>query len=396
MNNDDFDEIIYLNDDNNKEKVNIISKSNNNESNFYLHEEIVENIMADHNNKNSLTLQINTEDQSISYISEMTNLYKLNLNNSYICHFRDISQFRSLEILFLGQCGLTEINGIELLPKLKELHVPLNNIEEVESLMMHPNLTVLDLYANKIRNINQIDFIASCTSLLYLNLDKNPISTLQYYIDIIKEKIPDLKVLDYNYLSHKIHNKHINYQQYNTVKLKQLKNQMITIPKILQKKKNEMSTNALDIYYKPKSISNKLPWDINTINIVDNLIWRKKYQNNIAKEEGNNKPLSKSLWIPNNDINQENKDQSDLTYGYDDALQGNYVLAMRTRRKYIKLKQFSKEESSEEAPGEGSEEPGPEEEARRSELKEPEEKGSKEAEEAEGPEEEKKKKKKKV
>jgi hypothetical protein len=107
--------------------------------------------LTNHENLNdieSLQLQINSMFQSVSDIStHLTGLHTLILDGSILQSIRDFGiQFQYLQFLSVNHCGLTDLEGIASLPRLKEFHAADNHISELASvgfldyLEVSPNL----------------------------------------------------------------------------------------------------------------------------------------------------------------------------------------------------------------------------------------------------------------
>lgn len=142
-------------------------------------------------------IQINTEGQSLDGIGiHCPNLRSLNLNNSYIASFRDLGCLNRVRKLWLGTCGLTDLDGIEYLTDLTELYASDNHIADVSALSMHESLTVVDLHSNKIKDIDTVEFLESLPKLVSLRLDDNPLCALKHYRNIVCSRLPLLCVLD--------------------------------------------------------------------------------------------------------------------------------------------------------------------------------------------------------
>lgn len=146
----------------------------------------------------SARLKLCSKTQSLDTLGELLpNLRELKLSGSQVASFRDLGQSaRSLEVLWLSDCGLKDLDGVDNMVSLKELYASFNEIEDVSPLYMHPSLEVLDLDNNKITSTGDIDFIASLKNLRVLSLRGNQISLYKHYRNIVCSRIPQLESLE--------------------------------------------------------------------------------------------------------------------------------------------------------------------------------------------------------
>ncbi|XP_031553017.1 leucine-rich repeat-containing protein 56-like [Actinia tenebrosa] len=120
---------------------------------------------------------VNTDEQSLGNFGAMLpNLVQLKLSNSVISTVRDLgTSLGNLKILWMSQCGLTDLDGISSLSSLVELFVAFNDINDVSPVSMLDNLEVLDLEGNLIDDLSQVEFLSLCSSVKSLNLEGNPV-----------------------------------------------------------------------------------------------------------------------------------------------------------------------------------------------------------------------------
>ncbi|KAJ3092838.1 Leucine-rich repeat-containing protein 56, partial [Physocladia obscura] len=103
-------------------------------------------------------------------------LEKFKLNNSFIPSIRDLgSGYRSLAILWMARCSLSELSGLASFSSLKELYLANNEISDTSPIAFLENLEILDLEGNQISEIDMIEELAPCTKLLELTLEGNPV-----------------------------------------------------------------------------------------------------------------------------------------------------------------------------------------------------------------------------
>ena len=100
------------------------------------------------------------------------------------------------------------ISKIESLPKLMHLHSLMlinNRVTSIEKdfAINCPNLENLILTNNKISNIEEIDNLCSCKSLVRLSLVDNMITKLKYYRLYVIYNLPNLRVLDFQQVKSK-------------------------------------------------------------------------------------------------------------------------------------------------------------------------------------------------
>lgn len=100
------------------------------------------------------------------------------------------------------------ISKLESLPKLMRLHSLMiinNRVTSIEKdfAINCPNLENLILTNNKISNIEEIDNLCSCKSLVRLSLVDNMITKLKYYRLYVIYNLPNLRVLDFQQVKSK-------------------------------------------------------------------------------------------------------------------------------------------------------------------------------------------------
>jgi Leucine-rich repeat (LRR) protein len=92
----------------------------------------------------SVTLLIDTSYQSLLDLGDLVpNLSKLFIDNSKLLTVRDLGTgLRSLQVLSVNNCGLSELDGIAMLANLKYLFARDNLISDINALAMHETLEV--------------------------------------------------------------------------------------------------------------------------------------------------------------------------------------------------------------------------------------------------------------
>lgn len=127
----------------------------------------------------------------------MPNLRELKLSNSVIGSLRDLGiGLVNLQILWVDKCGLTSLDGIIAMPELKELYASFNDIIELSPLNLHDKIEILDLDSNGVKDINEVLQLISCNSLISLNLDGNPVTSIENYRWLVINYIVQLQTLD--------------------------------------------------------------------------------------------------------------------------------------------------------------------------------------------------------
>jgi hypothetical protein len=92
----------------------------------------------------NLEIEVDTSQQSIAHLGELVpNLETLKLTNSRVDSFRDLgTRMRSLRIIWVTRCGITELDGIVALSALKELYIAFNDVSDLSPLALHEQCVV--------------------------------------------------------------------------------------------------------------------------------------------------------------------------------------------------------------------------------------------------------------
>ncbi|XP_064635322.1 leucine-rich repeat-containing protein 56-like isoform X2 [Lineus longissimus] len=155
----------------------------------------------------SLEMKVDTSETSLgNFGSMLPSLSQLKLSNSIIASIRDLgSSLDSLRVLWMGRCGLQELDGVSSMANLRELYLSYNEISELGPCSMLENIQILDLEGNNIEEISQVEFLALCSNLSNLTLDGNPICVTPSpdkaepsydYREAVIKALPQLKILD--------------------------------------------------------------------------------------------------------------------------------------------------------------------------------------------------------
>ncbi|GAB1604877.1 leucine-rich repeat-containing protein 56-like isoform X1 [Argonauta hians] len=169
----------------------------------------------------TLELKVDTSEMSLgNFGSLVPNLWELKLSTSNIHSIRDLgSSLHGLNILWMSQCCLQDLDGIGSLSNLKELYLSFNNISEISSISMLEYLECLDLECNNIDTISQIQYLSLCKNLQCLTLQGNPVcirsspdseSTDYSYRESVLKCVPQLKYFDDRSVSEETQEEEVN------------------------------------------------------------------------------------------------------------------------------------------------------------------------------------------
>lgn len=148
-------------------------------------------------------IAIDTSETSGAAIGEsLRSLQLLRLNGSVLASLRDLgTSLRNLRVLWAARCGLSDLDGISLLPSLAELYLSFNSIEDLSPLALH-DLEVLDLEGNKVADESSLVTLGMMPQLHTLTLEGNPIALEPGYRDLVAANAPNLEILDDEPLDH--------------------------------------------------------------------------------------------------------------------------------------------------------------------------------------------------
>ena len=128
----------------------------------------------------------------------------------------NLSSFSNLQILSLQSAGISKIENLQGLDKVKELYLSENRIEKMENLEGVPNVRVLDLSSNRIEEVEglgnnleelwmssnkisdwkQVDKFAGLSKLESVYLGGNPVSKDVQYRPKVMRAVTQLQELD--------------------------------------------------------------------------------------------------------------------------------------------------------------------------------------------------------
>jgi len=106
-------------------------------------------------------------------------LEQLKLNGSSIPSIRFLgTSLSKLRVLWICRCGLSGLEGLSALPELQELYVAFNEVSTLTCITEAERLEILDLEANAIAEMEQIEWLQLVPSLQEVTLRGNPVCDL--------------------------------------------------------------------------------------------------------------------------------------------------------------------------------------------------------------------------
>jgi hypothetical protein len=147
----------------------------------------------------SLRAVADTRSMSLAYLPDVfPGLQILRLDHSLIPSIRDLcTGLAMLQVLSLEHCGLTSLNGISAVsPKIRELRLGFNQVDDVSELLGLNSLKVLDIQSNLIAGVEDIGLLNCCRKLRALVLRGNGAADDPDYRAEVKRLIPRLRALD--------------------------------------------------------------------------------------------------------------------------------------------------------------------------------------------------------
>jgi len=216
------------------------------------------------------------------------------LNNSYVESIRNLgSSFEKLNILWACNCSINELDGICSFNSLKKLYINKNLISDLYSISMLENLETLNIEGNLVSEVEQLEYLALCQSLNNLTIRHNPITKK---LKIIIEE------------NNKISKQHKIYA-YNQVVSRLIPSITILDGMPIEKKKLDLLTDDefKQIIKKTEELTIE---SVNPVNVTSS----NKYY----------------------DIQNEEEQASELTYGTTETVCGNPALFLRSRKQELK------------------------------------------------------------
>ena len=100
-------------------------------------------------------------------------------------------------MLWLCRCGLSGLEGLSALPELQELYVAFNEVDSLACISEAEKLEILDLEANAVADLEQVEWLQLVPSLLEVTLRGNPVcdKTATFRADAIA-LMPNVQMLD--------------------------------------------------------------------------------------------------------------------------------------------------------------------------------------------------------
>lgn len=149
----------------------------------------------------SMDLLVDTSESSLGSLGNyLPNILELRLSGSRISSVRDLgTTLRSLQVLWMSQCGLEDLDGIASIGQLKELYLSYNEISDVSPLSMIDTLELVDIESNNMQTLEQVEFLCMCPRLRTLNLEGNPLTATMSPSELrtkISDILPNLLYLD--------------------------------------------------------------------------------------------------------------------------------------------------------------------------------------------------------
>jgi len=109
-----------------------------------------------------------------SEITQLDSLHELSIGGTFSIFPKQVLDLKNLKVLNFGCCGLKELP---------------NNIDKLQ------NLDTLNVYGNKIKELPKT--IINLRKLKVLNINSNPVERRSDYIDDLKAKMPNCKIIDF-------------------------------------------------------------------------------------------------------------------------------------------------------------------------------------------------------
>ncbi|MFX1443245.1 MAG: leucine-rich repeat domain-containing protein [Promethearchaeota archaeon] len=213
-------------------------------------------------------------------------------------------------ILILNNLGITsikEIEGLEKLANLHELHLSGNEISEIKGLENLTKLKLLDLSYNKIKQIKHLDSLLDLNQLYLNNNEINQISGLDnlinlHFLNLDSNEITEIDGLNHNKNLHTLYLSHNNITEIENLT-------SLTNLFILALNNNKIKhINGLENLYNLRVLrlnDNQLT-EIKGFNNLNNLITLNLANNKIKRIPRSNLPRLTCFNIDNNQIPEEN------------------------------------------------------------------------------------------
>eukprot|EP00927_Polykrikos_kofoidii_P046662 TRINITY_DN40825_c0_g1_i1.p1 TRINITY_DN40825_c0_g1~~TRINITY_DN40825_c0_g1_i1.p1 ORF type:complete len:790 (+),score=113.76 TRINITY_DN40825_c0_g1_i1:80-2449(+) len=149
-----------------------------------------------------LDIQVDSAKHSVEALGDyLPRLQQLRLNDSSVLCLRELgSGLQQLEVLWMSRCGLQDLDGIALMPSLRELYLPFNDVVDVQPITALDHLAVLDLEGNALACMSDLDTLWISMELRELNLVGNPLCHREEFSrEAVFRALPQLEVLNDEY-----------------------------------------------------------------------------------------------------------------------------------------------------------------------------------------------------
>lgn len=134
----------------------------------------------------------------VSNLNNFDSLLTLRLDNNIIDKIANLGHLKQLTWLDLSFNNIREIEGLDELHNLLDLSLYDNQIEEISGRLDGcPNLNILSLGRNNIKDLKQIDYLREFPNLRCVCLDGNKVCQHDSYNQHVLAYLPELKYLEY-------------------------------------------------------------------------------------------------------------------------------------------------------------------------------------------------------
>ncbi|XP_037077024.1 leucine-rich repeat-containing protein 56-like [Pollicipes pollicipes] len=101
-----------------------------------------------------------------------------------------------LRVLWMVGCQLTTLDGVCALPRLRELYVARNQLDDVSVCSCLEQLQVLDVEDNQLSESVSLMFLRACSELCTLELRGNPLCSDRTQLQQLPDWLPQLQTLN--------------------------------------------------------------------------------------------------------------------------------------------------------------------------------------------------------
>jgi hypothetical protein len=145
-----------------------------------------------------LQMAVDSEFVPLGSLGErLPQLEQLKLNGSSLPSLRLIgSSLTRVRVLWLCRCGLRELDNLWAVPELQELYLAFNDIEQLSPIHEAEQLQVLDLEANLVADMAQVEFLQFASALQELTLRGNPVCEREGFREEVIALLAQVQMLD--------------------------------------------------------------------------------------------------------------------------------------------------------------------------------------------------------